>query len=191
MTYNEANETFEADEKFVVSGSSFVEEFVYDRDSKELLVYLDSGRGYLYRGVPESTFTNFKAAHSKGQFYNNWVKRGGFGPATEVAWDTEIVLKPSPMEVVQSNVTTTNGTGTTFTLTGTNATFNLDTPTITLSDDGGVLLHTVSFTVEGGNSVKTYDVLALSVADAVESLGDAMNALGLEFDVKGVYISFE
>jgi hypothetical protein len=39
--------------------------------------------------------------------------------------------------------------------------------------------------------VKTYGVDAESVADAVETLGESLDALGLDYHVKGVYVSFE
>jgi hypothetical protein len=194
MSYNQDNDNFEATDRFGVDGSSLVEEVAYDADSKELLVFFRSGSGYVYKNVPASTFNNFRTAHSKGQFYNNWVKRGGFGPGTEVFWDTEIVEKaydaPSMTSVGTPTFAVNPKVGNTS-YTMPSATFSLASSPVQSVPEKATLLHTVSFTVEGGNTVKTYGVDAESVADAVETLGESLDALGLDYHVKGVYVSFE
>lgn len=51
--------------------------------------------------------------------------------------------------------------------------------------------HTVKFTVENGNSVKSYSVDTDSVESAVAALTEALSAVGLNFDVKEVTVYFE
>jgi hypothetical protein len=198
MAYNQGDVTFAATDKFSVSGSSFVEEVAYDADERELLVFFRSGSGYLYKGVSLGTFRDFQNAHSKGQFYNNWIKRGGYGPGVEVYWDTEVVEKTYPRQDF-SDVLGVNPVSTTAVApvrvspSGSTGTFTFPTYSLTALDiDVKVNKpHRVEFTVEDGNEVKSYNVDAESVDEAVEALAEIGMSLGLELNVKGVYVSFE
>ena len=54
-----------------VVGSSLVE--AYARTGSDLALKLN-GSTYLYRGVPEKTYTDFVAAESKGKFFASSIR---------------------------------------------------------------------------------------------------------------------
>lgn len=57
--------------------SSVIRAFTYDASRHELLIVFQSGRRYVYQGVPERTYTAMKAAFAKGEFFNTEI-RGRF-----------------------------------------------------------------------------------------------------------------
>jgi KTSC domain len=57
--------------------SSVVRSFKYDASHCELLICFQSGRRYIYRGVPSETYQAMKAAFAKGEFFNAEI-RGRF-----------------------------------------------------------------------------------------------------------------
>jgi len=182
MAYDEFEDTFEATAQFDVTGSSFVEEVAYDADEYELLVLLNSARGYLYKNVPPSVFRAFKEAHSKGQYYNNWIKRSGYGPATEVAWDTEIVDKaPSRSFIPATSVTISQGT----------PSLNISNVTFPLADgpvEEFTYSHKVDYTV-GNNAYSTTVEASKGVFDGINKVVENLEALGLDYEIKGVYVT--
>jgi hypothetical protein len=213
MAYNEDEETFAATAHFKATGSSFVEEVAYDLDTHELLVLLDSGSGYLYKGVEPDTFRKFESAHSRGQFYNNWIKRGNYGPGTEIDWAIEIVDKTVPTQLdasksyavgewgernnspwLLSNTTSVSGAAP-FSLTVSepnkvthfpNATFSLAAPEPPVEEF--TYSHEVSYTV--GNSEYSTSVDAgKGVFDGIDIVVGRLEALGLPFEIKGVYVT--
>ena len=54
--------------------SSVIRRFAYDHDSRALAIEFVSGRRYLYRDVPEEVAERFRAAFSKGQFFNARIR---------------------------------------------------------------------------------------------------------------------
>lgn len=54
--------------------STAIEHIGYDEDARELHVTFVGGAAYTYYHVPKQVYTAFKAAASKGQFFNGWVK---------------------------------------------------------------------------------------------------------------------
>jgi KTSC domain len=59
--------------------SSVIRAFSYDAYRRELLIVFQSGRRYIYQGVPEETFRAMKAAFAKGRFFNTEIReRFGF-----------------------------------------------------------------------------------------------------------------
>ena len=54
--------------------SSVVAQLGYDEVTGDLWVMLNSGREYVYTGVPQADFEEFVAAPSKGVFYNQRIK---------------------------------------------------------------------------------------------------------------------
>ena len=54
--------------------SSVIRHFRYDPNSRELTVHFVSGRRYVYLQVPVKTVTDFKAAVSKGTFFNARIR---------------------------------------------------------------------------------------------------------------------
>ena len=58
-----------------VSGSSIIKGFQYDPDTKKLTVDLTSGNTYVYDDIAQYLYDGFKAADSKGSYYNNYIKR--------------------------------------------------------------------------------------------------------------------
>ena len=57
--------------------SSVIRSFEYDAPRRELRIRFQSGRRYVYRGVPEQTFRAMRAAFAKGEFFNTEI-RGRF-----------------------------------------------------------------------------------------------------------------
>lgn len=193
MAYDDSEGTFEATERFKVDGSSLVEEAAYDADSKELLLFFRSGSGYLYSEVPAELFENFRNAHSKGQFYNNWIKRGDSVVANgEVFWDTEIVDKT--VTVPAADMGSVTGTGPIIHFHPNSSLYTLTTlPTTTINSLPARVTraHRIDFTVDGGNEVKSYTVDAVGVDEATNALIPLVHALGLTLRIKGVYVDFE
>lgn len=213
MSYDSDREVFEYTHKFTAN-SSFIASAAYDADSQELVVFLDNDRSYLYHNVPLSVYrdfevgksTNWLVKFSQGRFYNSVVKKQ-YGPAAEIdLWDDEIVEKSVPAadmsDVTKAepvNTTSSNGYSVQLTANSSagverltqlhNATFSLSIPET--KEESVQRTHVVHFTVEGGNDVKTYSVEAGSVSEAVDALSKATDALGLDINVKGVYVSFE
>jgi hypothetical protein len=58
--------------------SSVIRAFSYDASRRELLIVFQSGRRYVYQGVPEETYRAMTAAFAKGEFFNTEI-RGRFG----------------------------------------------------------------------------------------------------------------
>ena len=57
--------------------SSVIRAFSYDASTNELLIVFQSGRRYVYQGVPEGTYRAMTAASAKGEFFNTEI-RGRF-----------------------------------------------------------------------------------------------------------------
>lgn len=55
--------------------SSAIDRIAYDQEHSLLFIdFKDSTPQYTYRNVPESVFTAFLAAPSKGDFYHRFIK---------------------------------------------------------------------------------------------------------------------
>jgi len=54
--------------------SSVIRAFDYRPDAEELEITFTTGRRYLYRGVPPATAEAFRAAFSKGRFFNARIR---------------------------------------------------------------------------------------------------------------------
>jgi hypothetical protein len=50
--------------------STVIRSFDYDPDAQELAIVFQSGRRYVYEGVPEETYRRLKASPAKGEFFN-------------------------------------------------------------------------------------------------------------------------
>lgn len=190
MSYDSTYGTFEATDSLDRFGSSFVEELAFDAESGELLVALDSGSQYLYTDVSRQTWDDFKNAHSKGQFYNNWIKRGKAAKSLgEVGWDTEVLKKshpaPSMASVTVNSPSTTTG-GAYFSLSGSDL-----TPAAVVAQMPEKFRHEVRFVVDGGNNVKSYVVDATSVSEACFALSEVAESLDIDVTVKEVTVYFE
>lgn len=54
--------------------STVIRNFRYDPDCRELTVHFVSGRRYVYLQVPAQTVAEFRAAFSKGTFFNTRIR---------------------------------------------------------------------------------------------------------------------
>jgi len=54
--------------------SSVINSFEYDPRRRELLIVFQSGRRYLYQGVPAATFEGLQASASRGDFFNTHIR---------------------------------------------------------------------------------------------------------------------
>jgi hypothetical protein len=54
--------------------SSVIRSFSYSAKNRELSITFVSGRRYVYTDVPKDVFDAFKAATSKGTFFNNEIR---------------------------------------------------------------------------------------------------------------------
>ncbi|MGH8174925.1 MAG: KTSC domain-containing protein, partial [Steroidobacter sp.] len=54
--------------------STVIRSFKYDAARKELLIVFQSGRRYIYEGVPEETFEALRSSFSKGEFFNEHIR---------------------------------------------------------------------------------------------------------------------
>jgi hypothetical protein len=54
--------------------SSVIRDFSYDPETSELWITFVSGRRYVYAGVPQDVFDAFKAAPSRGSFFNSEIR---------------------------------------------------------------------------------------------------------------------
>ncbi len=54
--------------------SSVIRRFSYSAGNKELTITFVSGRRYVYTDVPQNVFEAFKAASSKGAFFNSDIR---------------------------------------------------------------------------------------------------------------------
>ena len=50
--------------------STVIRSYLYDPAKRELWIAFVSGRRYIYAGVPQDVFDAFKAASSRGTFFN-------------------------------------------------------------------------------------------------------------------------
>lgn len=70
-----------ADVDWYVFDSSRVAEAAYDRKSDRLFVrWQDGGRGYVYEGVPQNEWNNFKRSQSPGKFVNRVLNSHDYHP---------------------------------------------------------------------------------------------------------------
>lgn len=182
---------------------------------------LDSGSAYRYYNVPQHVFDQFNTpGYSAGNLYATVVKRD-YGPGTyegtdpyydeyETHYDDEVPV--TPVNYRGAAVATTPrsevGKGGSKDLTYathaivdgqrvsegkplTESEFRLDLSPVQPRPDETKFAHRVDFTVEGGTEVKSYSVDAVNVDAAVEALAEISYAIGVNLDVKGVYVSFE
>jgi hypothetical protein len=89
--------------------SEAIAKFAYDLGTRRLVIFFQSGGVYEYQGVPRTVFDGFRAAQSKGEFFQSAVRsqftsqrlspsevegierspgRAGTGGATNVIWST-------------------------------------------------------------------------------------------------------
>jgi hypothetical protein len=54
--------------------SSVIRAFDYDPQRRELLIVFQSGRRYIYQGVPRETFEGMRAAASRGDYFNTHIR---------------------------------------------------------------------------------------------------------------------
>ena len=54
--------------------STVIRRFEYRPDRRELEILFTTGRRYLYSQVPETAVEQFRAAFSKGQFFNRHIR---------------------------------------------------------------------------------------------------------------------
>jgi len=54
--------------------STVIRSYSYDERKQELAVVFRSRRRYVYRGVPQATFTAMKTSTSKGAFFNRHIR---------------------------------------------------------------------------------------------------------------------
>jgi hypothetical protein len=54
--------------------SSVIRSFLYDPETSELWITFVSGRRYVYADVPQDAFDAFKAAPSRGAFFNSEIR---------------------------------------------------------------------------------------------------------------------
>lgn len=71
--------------------SSNIDAIGYLKESKLLFIRFNSGRVYVYHGVPVTRFTDLRDASSKGEFFNQHVKPN-FSAATINATDDVVFI---------------------------------------------------------------------------------------------------
>lgn len=54
--------------------SKAIARFAYDLDASCLLIHFKTGEAYLYHAVPRTVFDGFRAAPSKGQFFQSAIR---------------------------------------------------------------------------------------------------------------------
>jgi hypothetical protein len=54
--------------------STVIRRFHYEPDVNRLVIEFQSGRRYAYSDVPAQTYAAFRAAHSRGAFFNAWIR---------------------------------------------------------------------------------------------------------------------
>lgn len=54
--------------------SAVIRYFAYDPDRRELKITFQSGRRYVYEGVPPEVHEAMKGAFSKGEFFNEHIR---------------------------------------------------------------------------------------------------------------------
>ena len=59
---------------FVAKKSSNIQQVWYNADTDVLSVQFKSGAGYIYLGVPTTTFESFRKAKSKGRFFSTKIR---------------------------------------------------------------------------------------------------------------------
>ena len=164
----------------------------FDSGNGAVAVELKSGEVYVYDGLANEDWSAFKNAWSKGRHYALVIKRR-FGPG-EYIGDAEEVTYSVPAADMGTVGTPKNLTYADDAKVDGEPVGNSTGPhtRVTL----GVVpsaqrKHTVSFTVNGYDDVKTYEVAADNVEEAAASVRGLGDQLGLTFNVKGVYTSFE
>lgn len=90
-TYTDAYDNFDSD---------VVEVIYYNSESRDLIVALTTNQdeAYVYKNVPAEIWTAFKAANSKGRFYNSYLK--GVYQSSTVA-DSAVVPANAPVAEVR------------------------------------------------------------------------------------------
>lgn len=190
--------------------SSAVDAVYYHRDSMELAVVLNSGNCYVYDDVPQEVFDKFTDTGllaSAGRHYAKTVKRE-YGPGEDIGYVNEWSFRedhsvPAPsMEAVgtpKGLVDVSSGSANTGTVTYYNLTVQGQGDT---GNSSGAHLHAevpagvqrkheVRFSIEGVSGSRFYSTEAGSVEEAINSLTQATDALGLDATVEQVVVFFE
>jgi hypothetical protein len=61
-------------ETISITSSTGINKADYDKTTKTLRVYFNTGKDYSYYGVPETVWVQFKDAKSKGSFFSKQIK---------------------------------------------------------------------------------------------------------------------
>ena len=54
--------------------STVIRNYRYDPEAKALEVLFTTGRRYIYHGVPQAAVVDFRAAFSKGRYFNAHIR---------------------------------------------------------------------------------------------------------------------
>ena len=60
--------------RFAAMPSTVIRRFSYDPEAQVLDVTFTTGRRYLYHGVPQAAADDFRAAFSKGRYFNARIR---------------------------------------------------------------------------------------------------------------------
>lgn len=173
--------------------SSLVYEAYYDNNGQKLAVVLDGGYGYVYDNVPAWVFYQLTGANSPGGVYNKTVKHN-YGPGTSlgyVGYDNDLVFNhgvPAPTLPRPHRLGTPKGL--TLAPDVVDSSPDVLVPLFSTTEDSVAYKHTVNFTVDGGNDVKTYSVDVGDVTEAIKAVTEIGDMLGLAFKIRSVEVFF-
>lgn len=81
--------------------SSFIEDILYNEDTKELFVSV-RGDWYGYQNVPENVYNDFVTAYSLGRYYRTF--KTDYGPGVNYGWSPEFMEQSNEGEVPVTTV---------------------------------------------------------------------------------------
>ena len=155
--------SFNYTSSFLNLNSSVVQNVFYNENSKQLLVALQSGEAYCYKNVPKELFEDFGTGMSKGVVYN--AVKHTYGPAAWHAPGVEVHCY-SVRRVPTALKEVFDGT---------------QTP--------NRRQHDVTFKING--NVRTHTLQATSVDEAVASVEQIADIMGVSMTVQKVTVHFE
>lgn len=189
--------------------STAVDEVHYNANTKELAVDLDDSI-YIYKNVPEDVYRSLVFADSVGRKFID-VKRQ-YGPSSFLGYYDNVeyvkvgfnapsmaaVGTPKNLTYAEGALVSTPSTTapSEFRLTlGVNADSRNTAPTNVVGEELPETVkynYVVDFVVKGGTEVRQFKTTAGNQwNDAVENLREVADMLGVDFDVKGVTVTFE
>ncbi len=172
---------FEYTEEVAFKGSSVIEGIYFNENTSEVALDIKD-MIYVYSNVKREGVNELAGAKSVGQEYRNFQEKYGpgilLGHYDDIDW----------MEIPKNGQFIVNSGNSKFVITSDSASITTGTVNSAIFTTYPPKRHTVEYSIEGLEGIKDYTFTVQSVQEAIKSVKEIGQMMGLEIKVKGVYV---